>query len=135
MFTRKRTARERFSRTPAQIRAIQRDAQRLREQRLREQRRRTMSEHRSSRVMRNSIAEREALERRKTRRAEVEKAAANHPDRMVHCTVCNNFTHADHFCRRCGAHPAGSGRRKKKRGTRSVLHRRSRRKQTQKSRK
>ena len=129
MFTRKRTARDGFTRSPAQIRALEKAAQKLREQR-----REAAKEHRIRTAIRNNIAEREGLKRRMTRRAEVEAAASKHPDRMVHCTVCNNFTHADHFCTLCGAHPAGSGRRKKKRGTRSVSRRRSHRRQTRKSR-
>lgn len=120
MFTRKRTARDGFSRSPAQIRALEKAAQKLREQR-----REAAKEHRIRTAIRNNIAEREGFKRRMTRRAEVEAAASKHPDRMVHCTVCNNFTHADHFCKSCGAHPAGSGRKGRRRKSHRKSHRRS----------
>ena len=119
MFTRKRTARDGFSRSPAQIRALEKAAQKLREHR-----REAAKEHRIRTAMRNNIAERKGFKRRMTRRAEVEAAASKHPDRMVHCTVCNNFTHADFFCKSCGL-IAGSGRKGRRRKSHRKSHRRS----------
>ena len=122
MFTKKQTARDRFSQTPAQFRERLREAEKaakkIREGE-RQRKRQTVRDRRRQAATKKRTAERVGLERRTARRVEVEEAALKHPNRMVHCTVCNNFTHADYFCKKCGAHPAGSGRkRRRKRSSR-----------------
>lgn len=117
MFFKKTTARDKFARGAAEIKYLQRRADRARE--------RAREKARIQAENDKQMAAQAVIDgglRREYKLARTMRAAQLHPERMVFCPKCGTQTHADSFCPSCGAMP-GEGRKRKRKSKRKGVGR------------